>query len=219
MKKIILITITFISISIYSQQIEFEKVFGKQNVNTLNKLLENFENTTLKSLYPNLNTKNAYRKFLEKIVETNSFSEINVFPETNFKLNIYCVPDSLWIEKKENSNYQRESVIKTKYKCLNAKGEFIYTNSTSFCCKEKEETLALFEKEKTRVQINFSGLFIESLERISSESRITKAYLEKVNLIGEPIIPFVMAEYILKNKIEIDDYFTKRLIFINIIYR
>ena len=48
MKKITLIILTFIiSVSIYSQQIEFEKTLGKENVETLNSLIEEFETKTL----------------------------------------------------------------------------------------------------------------------------------------------------------------------------
>ena len=50
-----------ISLSIYSQQIEFEKTLGKENVETLNSLIRDFETKTLKNEYPNLNTENAYK--------------------------------------------------------------------------------------------------------------------------------------------------------------
>ena len=43
MKKAIFILFTFISLSIYSQQTVFEKTLRKENVETLNSLIENFE--------------------------------------------------------------------------------------------------------------------------------------------------------------------------------
>ena len=44
MKKVIFILFTFISLSFYSQQIEFEKTLRKENVETLNSQLQKYTN-------------------------------------------------------------------------------------------------------------------------------------------------------------------------------
>ena len=71
MKKAIFLLFTIISLSIYSQKIEFEKAIGKENVETLNSLIANFETKTLKNKYPNLKTENAYKEFLKDILKYN----------------------------------------------------------------------------------------------------------------------------------------------------
>ena len=219
MKKVIFILFTFISLSIYSQQIEFEKALGKENVETLNSLIENFETKTLKNEYPNLKTESAYKEFLKDILKNNSVKGRKIFPESTLKLNIYCVPDSIWIQKKDSSLKKKRDIVKTIYKCLNSKNEIVYSNSESFSINKKITTLDLFEKAKEDVQVNMGGTYIKALEEISNQSEIIKSYLENIKMTADPINSYSMSVYLLKNNIDLNDYFIKRLIFINMIYR
>jgi hypothetical protein len=221
MKKIALITFTFIiSFTLFSQQKEFEKTLGKENVETLNSLIENFETKTLKNKYPNLKTENAYKEFLKDILKYNySLLENKIFPESKLKLNIYCVSDSTWVEERELSSGKKSEMIKTKYKCLNPNGKVIYSSSISYCCNEKSKTLKHVENQKEDVQINFNSIYLKALEEIPNKSKFVEYYLENIKMTADPIHPFWMSQYILKNDIDINDYFTKRLIFINMFYR
>tara|TARA_B110000967_G_scaffold74654_1_gene77208 strand:+ start:133 stop:798 length:666 start_codon:yes stop_codon:yes gene_type:complete len=221
MKKIALITFTFIiSFTLFSQQKEFEKTLGKENVETLNSLIENFETKTLKNKYPNLKTENAYKEFLKDILKYNySLLENKIFPESKLKLNIYCVSDSTWVEERELSSGKKSEMIKTKYKCLNRNGKVIYSSSISYCCNEKSKTLKHVENQKEDVQINFNSIYLKALEEIPNKSKFVEYYLENIKMTADPIHPFWMSQYILKNDIDINDYFTKRLIFINMFYR
>jgi hypothetical protein len=220
MKKAIFLLFTIISLSIYSQKIEFEKAIGKENVETLNSLIADFETKTLKNKYPNLKTENAYKEFLKDILKYNySLMENRVFPESKLKLNIYCVSDSVWIEEKSLSSGKKREIIKTKYKCLKPNNELIHSKSESYTINKKITTLDLFEKAKEDVQVNMIGSYIKALEKISNKSKFLDFYLENIKMTADPIHPFKMSEYILTNNIEINDYFTKRLIFINMFYR
>jgi len=69
MKKVVFILFIFITLSIYSQQTTFDKTLGKENAETLNSLIENFETKTLKKEYPNLTTENSYKEFLKIIIQ------------------------------------------------------------------------------------------------------------------------------------------------------
>ncbi|MFT6699473.1 MAG: hypothetical protein ACJAVD_000972 [Porticoccaceae bacterium] len=219
-KKIALITLTFIiSFTLFSQQNEFEKTLGKENVETLNSLIENFETKTLKKEYPSLKTENAYKEFLKDILKTNSIDRRKTFPESKLKLNIYCVSDSTWIEERELSSGEKSEMIKTKYKCLNQNGKVIYSSSISYCCKEKSKTLELVEKQKEDVQINMIGYYLKALEGMSNKSKFVEYYLKNIKITADPIHTYRMSEYILNNNVDLNDYFTKRLIFINMIYR
>ena len=220
MKKVIFILFAMISLSYYSQQIEFEKTLGKENVETLNSLIEDFETKTLKNEYPNLKTENAYKAFLKDILKYNySLLENRIFPESKLKLNIYCVSDSIWFEEKSLSSGKKRKIIKTKYKCLNPKGKIIYSRSGYFSDNERSKTLKLVENQKEDVQINFNSIYLKALEEISNKSKFVEYYLKNIKMTGTPIPPFRMSNYILKNDIDINDYFTKRLIFINMFYR
>ena len=213
-----------ISLSIYSQQIEFEKTLGKENIETLNSLIRDFETRTLKNEYPNLNTENAYKEFLKDILKYNySILENEIFPESKLKMHIYCVPDSTWVKERELSSGKKSRMDKskyiTKYKCLNPKGKVIYSGSAYFYNNEMKKALKLVENQKDDVQINFNSIYLKALEEIPNKSKFVKYYLENIKMTGDPIHPFLMSHYILKNNIVINDYFTKRLIFINMFYR
>ena len=220
MKKIAFILSTFIlSFSINSQQIVFEKTLGKENVETLNLLIEDFETNTLKKKYPSLKIENAYKEFLKDILKNNTYQSNKTFAESKLKLNIYGIPDSIWIEKRTLSSGKKTDQIKTKYKLLNENNEIVYTSTTTLCCNERENTLTLFENEKRSVQVNMVGSYIKALEKVSNESKIIESYLENIKMTADPIPFYAMSEYILNNNIDTNDYIVKRLIFINMVYR
>ena len=215
MKKAIFILFTFISLSIYSQQTVFEKTLRKENVETLNSLIENFETKTLKKEYPNLTTENSYKEFLKD----NSIYKRKTFVESKLKLNIYCVPDSIWIKKRTLSSGKESDMIETRYKCLKQNNEVIYSKSISHCFSDRSKTLNLLEQNKRRVQINMIGSYIKALEKIANKSNFLNFYLEHIKMTATPMLPPLMANYILKNNINTNDYFVKRIIYINQIYR
>jgi hypothetical protein len=217
MKKAIFILFTLISLSIYSQQTVFEKTLGKENVETLNSLIENFETKTLKKKYPNLTTENYYKEFLKDNYSIdNSTDKRKTFVESKLKLNIYCVPDSIWLKKGTFFLGKESDVIETRYKCLNPNNEVIYNKTQS---NDISRTLALSKQDKKRVGINLTGSYIKALEKISNKSNFINFYLEHIKMTATPMLPPLLANYILKNNINTNDYFVKRIIYINQIYR
>ncbi|WP_028892181.1 hypothetical protein [Tenacibaculum sp. 47A_GOM-205m] len=221
MKNIVFIICLLIaSFNTYSQQVEFENEFGQENVKILNSLLKDFETNTLKKEYPNVTLENAYKEFLEAIVEEN-YSVLEKsrgsFKENNFKLHIYCVPDSAWIEKRLPSSEKKGFLIKERYKYLTINNTIGYTESTIFCCDNKDKTLELLKKD--RVQVHLSGLYIKALKKISNKSEFIKNYLHYIQITADPIHPNTMSNYILMNDIDVNDYFVKRILFINNVYR
>ena len=220
MKKAIFILFTFITLSIYSQQTVFEKTLGKENVETLNFLIENFETKTLKKEYPNLTTENSYKEFLKDNYSIyNSIDKRKIFVESKLKLNIYCVRDSIWIKKRTLSSGKESDMIVTRYKCLKQNNEVVYNKSIHHCCSDRSKTLSFIEKDKRIVQINLIGSYIKAFEKISNKSNFLNLYLEHIKMTATPMLPPLMANYILKNNINTNDYFVKRIIYINQIYR
>jgi hypothetical protein len=216
MKKAIFILFTFITLSIYSQQTVFEKTLGKENVETLNFLIENFETKTLKKEYPNLTTENSYKEFLK---DNYSIDKRKIFVENKLKLNIYCVRDSIWIKKRTLSSGKESDMIVTRYKCLKQNNEVVYNKSIHHCCSDRSKTLSFIEKDKRIVQINLIGSYIKAFEKISNKSNFLNLYLEHIKMTATPMLPPLMANYILKNNINTNDYFVKRIMYINQIYR
>ena len=127
---------------------EFDKVIGKENIETLDLLVSDFENNFFKRQYPNLDTEKAYRQFLtelrdEKTENWKSISEKarNKFKASDLRLEMYEFPDSVWILK--NSTFDKiESdslnflkspfpYVKSRYKYTNPDGTIEYSYSRS----------------------------------------------------------------------------------------
>ena len=217
MKKVVFILFIFITLSIYSQQTAFNKTLGKENAETLNSLIENFETKTLKKEYPNLTTENSYKEFLK---DNYSIDKRKTFVESKLKLNIYCVRDSIWIKKRTLSSGKESDMIVYRSKCLNPNNEVVYTKSIRQCCSDRTKTLSFSEQDKRIVQkINLIGSYIKALEKIYNKSNFLNFYLEHIKMTATPMLPPIMANYILKNNINTNDYFVKRIIYINQIYR
>lgn len=73
--------------------------------------------------------------------------------------------------------------------------------------------------KKERVQVHLSGLYIKALKKISNKSEFIKNYLHYIQITADPIHPNTMSNYILMNDIDVNDYFVKRILFINNVYR
>jgi hypothetical protein len=186
----------------------------------LNSLIEEFETKTLKKEYPNLTTENSYEEFLKDNYSIyNSIDKRKTFVESKLKLNIYCVRDSIWIKKRTLSSGKESDMIVYRSKCLDPNNEVVYTKSIRHCT-DRSKTLSFIEQDKRIVQkINLIGSYIKALEKISNKSNFLNFYLEHIKMTATPMLPPIMANYILKNNINTNDYFVKRIIYINQIYR
>lgn len=108
--KLFLVLLFFLGCSENENIKQFETVLGKENSETLTYLMEGFENEVLKKQYPDLNSKKAYRQFLIDLRDKNqdsreTFYKVNqkVFDSSTLKLEMYCVPDAVWITKSKDS--------------------------------------------------------------------------------------------------------------------
>ncbi|WP_299157725.1 hypothetical protein [uncultured Tenacibaculum sp.] len=225
MKKITIILITvFYNVVNYSQQKDFEKTLGAENVKTLNLLLTDFENNFLKRKYSNLEIKNAYKQFLSEFVEkkitlekTVSKEMKNTFNKSLLKQNIYCVADSVYAGKSKYD--ENKKAIIAKYKCLKPNNTFEYTRTEIYCCEDFDNTNNTLERTKNSIQINMIGLFLKALKKTKNKSSFLKNYIEYIELTGDLRNPIIMSDLILKNHLNLNDYILKRLILVNIIYR
>ena len=146
MRKIYLIYILIFSLSCSKGQTEnriseFENILGKKESNTLTYLVEDFEKNYLNKLYPNLNTNDAYEKLLTKINNSGKTPDPREFlkegykkyEKSKLKLQIYSLPDSIWIEKDINKTIFKgfDPTLKIKWKSLTNKGIYEYRTSES----------------------------------------------------------------------------------------
>jgi hypothetical protein len=204
-----------------SQKSEFQNSFGKVNCENLNLLLLDFESNVLKKKYPNQNIQNSYKSYLKdftenKIVLNNTLllKGEKILEKNNLKFHIYNVIDSIWVGKSILSESNDEVLI-SRYKHLNTKGEFDYIIS------ETLQTNLNFKKErlKKHKKANLNGVYFESLKKASLKSELLKPYLENLSISGNFMSPYILANNILSNKIDLNNYLVKIIILTNITYR
>jgi|SRR5690606_4357170 len=207
---------------------EFEKVLGKENSETLTYLVNDFESDFLKRQYPNLDTKNAYKQFLTELSkgETEYWKKISkssreYLKESDLRLEIYSVPDSIWIERdpeKLTLSFSDVPMLKIKRKYLMPDGTFGFsTSESSFRYKEPINEDSIIESRKNWVDINYVGSYTRALNSIKNKSRFLTGYLDMRDAAGT-IDPRLIADRMLETKVDLNDYFIKRLIVTEIVY-
>ena len=201
------------------QTTEFDKILGKENSETLDYLVTDFENDFLKRKYPHLDSANAYRKYLTDIVEgkTNTRKGISkkskaLFEKSQLRLEIYCIADSTWIE--QNPWTDKNLLVKARTRCKNLDGTFEY-GTMEMPFDEKEISRDSILKEYMNfVTTNYHGKYLKALNSISDKSEFLSDFV-KTKEIGE-IAFYVIAEWLLDYNVNLDDYYIKRIIVIEI---
>lgn len=207
--------VLFFSLS-HSQRKQFEKEFGTTNSKNFNLLIKDFEKNILKKKFPNVKIAQAYKLFLKSYIDNkiNLKDKIynygnEILEKDNFKLKIYRVLDSTWVGKPVFSK-SNDTVFNARYKYLNIKKEIDYLFS-----EMSVEKISRIFREK---DVNLNGIYFKSLENISHKVNILRGYFEDVYYSGAFLNKEVLAENILSNKVDTNNYFVKIAILTNIVY-
>lgn len=226
MKKAFVLFILFLSLCTYSQQPEFKKALGKEIYTTLNLLLEDFELNVLSNRYPNFEINKAYKEFLKDIIKDNievntliSKKKKKIFNKSKLKLTVYCATDTVYVGKSIYDLQKEKDVIIVQYKCLNFNNQIDYTRTELYCCDDKGKLQALINKVNRSTEVNLQGLFRQSLIKVSNKSKYLKEYLEFTDLMGDIRSPKLMASRLLRDDVDLKDYYNRILILMNIVYR
>ena len=226
-KNLILILLFLVHFNIFSQnQTEFENSFGIKNVKILNELIRDFEEDILSKNYSTLSTDKAYESYLNDYVgsqlsnkEFNTTVSIKKFNRSRIKSLIYCNIDTVYVGPSERAPEINIRAIITKYKCLDTEGKSLNAIIENYCCEKEFDTAELTKKLKTMFYINNRGLFVKSLKKVKNKSNFLKQYLERIEITNEIRQPLLMSLLILENHYNLNDYFLKRIILLNIVYR
>jgi len=215
--KIFIILLLFIGCSENKNPTtEFDKILGKENSETLNLLVSEFENDFLKKQYLNLGIENAYEKFLteiseEKIDYTKAISEKskNIFDKSQLRLEIFCVADSTWIET--NPWNDKTLLVKARTRCQKPDGTF-EKGSMEMPFDEKEISRDSIQKRYMNfVETNHNGKYLKALNAIKYKSDFLNSFATDRNDFG--IIPFhFTAERILADKVDLNDSDIRKII-------
>ena len=215
--KTIIIFLLFIGCSENKNTVkEFDIALGKENTETLNILVTDFENDFLKRQYPNMDTNTAYEKFVTVISEGKTENLVKIsgksrslFNESTLRLEIYCVADSSWVEK--NPWNDKTLLVKGRTKCLNPDGTF-ENGFTEMPFNENEISRDSIQKSYMNfVSSNYNGKYLKALNSISEKSDFLKSFVKDRNDFGI-IIPELIAKRMLAYNVDMNDYYIRRII-------
>ncbi|WP_375241619.1 hypothetical protein [Lacinutrix sp.] len=220
---------------------ETEKIFnqtlGSDNTETLNKLVDDFENDYLKKQYPETELKLAYRKFVEdvrdekffnrniKIVSKKSF---NLFKSSELYLELYQFPDSVWVVRNSSFDKLEDSLlllpeiphpyIKRRYKDLEENGEFVYGYSRKFTGIALNADLdSIVKSEYKTVDFNYSGKYMKALNRIKNQNKYYEELYNAKNSVGF-IYKVLTARKMLHHNLDLNDKLNRKLVVLELIY-
>ena len=236
--KILLLLLFFTNCSnqqIDNRILEFERILGKENSETLNYLVSDFETNYLKNQYPTLKTKVAYSKFLndlleDKIENWGPFYNKNLDLFNNSKLikELYRFPDSVWIVESSEQDkiegdstvllYSKTPYIKMRYKEINKKGEYEYYYSSIYANLDSNSNYdSIIKLYYKRVEFNSAGKYIQALYAIHETDTLTKKYFDIKEHGG--ILPL---KFFITGTLSLDpdfnDYFHKRIVLLEVVY-
>jgi hypothetical protein len=214
--------------------LEFDNVLGKENVETLDYLVSDFENDFLKSQYQNLDTENAYRRFLtdlrdDKTENWKSISEkaSKKFDSSTLRLEMYEFPDSVWILK--NSSYDKiESdslsfldipfpYVKARFKYKNPDGTTEYTFGRGGPeIWPNSDYDSIINRELNTPRFNYVGKYIQALETIKNKSTFHEEFYDKKRSSGF-LYPMLADVMLLKN-VDLKDKLNRRIIVLELVY-
>ena len=222
LKVILAALFFFISLNGKSQITDFDSILGKENIKTLDYLISDFENDFLKTKYPDLETENAYRKYLTDIVNGNtdtrngiSQKSKNIFDKSQLRLEMYCVADSTWIES--NPWTDKNLLVKARTRCRNPDGTF-EKGAMEMPFDENEISRdSILKKYKTFVKANHNGKYLQALNSISNQSEFLKNFVDAKNDFGIIAFPIV-AKWLLDHNVNLNDYYIKRIILLETAY-
>jgi hypothetical protein len=227
--KIFIILLLIFGCSNQKKIAEFENILGYEESNTLTYLVEDFENNYLKKTYPKLKLNEAYHSFLTDLNKTGeilnpenlSKEKYEKFNNSNLKLQIYCNPDSIWIEKDKIPS------LMIKWKCLTQDEKFEYqlseSSPVSYYSGSRRISLnnnnsdSIIDFAKNRTKVNPDGSYINAIKSISEESRFIKEYIEHRDTFGDTN-PSTFVNRLLNLNPDFKDYFIKRTIVIELVY-
>ncbi len=205
----------------------FEAILGKSNADVLTYLVDDFENDFLQKQYPNLTIEEAYVQYLIELDndmsgnwKKPSISKRIILDKNNLKYQIYALPDSVWLETNQDEMLIKgdTATVKTRWKYINEKGSFDYAfDESSISRNEPKDIDSLLNIRKKYIDINYVGKYRKALKAISKNNKFVKEYIDYTDAVGN-IDPRMIAGKMLMAKVDVSDYFIKRLIITEIIY-
>ena len=115
-------------------------------------------------------------------------------------------------------SYSDIPILKIKRKYLQSDGTFGYsTSESSFRYNDPIDEDSIIKSKKNSIGVNYVGSYARAFNSISKKSLFLTEYLNIRDAAG-PIDPILIADRMLETKVDLNDYFIKRLIITEIVY-
>lgn len=205
---------------------KFEAVLGADNVETLNFMVTDFEDDFLKRQYPEMKTEAAYKQFLTELAagKTEHWQKVSEnardrFAQSELRMQIYKVMDSVWLVNDSTVKIPvLGPALRKRMKFIDHKGQIDYTVSErSHLPEDLVSQEELNERYKNFVSSNAIGSYMRALQTIADSSDFVSEFYEVKNAAGI-LSTELIAEQMLKNEVDLNDYFIKRIIIAEIVY-
>jgi hypothetical protein len=221
--------------------INFEKKLGQESVETLNKLVADFETNYLKIYYKDVTIDEAYLLFLKDIKNGDSVKQYNykkmreMFKKSRLFSDIYCKVDSVWIAKDKNNDppdFTDDSAIELnipnpypkliiRFKHQNFENGFSYEDQ-SFSAGdrsyfEKYSEQEIIQDGYRRRRFDNVGNYAMALYDLQDRGIVFKNFYKHKESSGGFDMS-ILASGLLYDKADTSDYFIKRIIVLDIFY-
>ena len=145
---------------------------------------------------------------------------IQIIKKSKLKLQIYSLPDSIWIEKDINKTIFKgfDPTLKIKWKSLTNKGIYEYRTSESSVNHMKNMSEdEIIKKAENRVSINYFGSYNKAINAVFNEPSFINEYFEIRDNSGNSN-PSIFINRLLNSNSDFNDYFIKRITVIELVY-
>ena len=195
----------------------FKELVGKENIKTIDFLINDFEKNYLNREFPELKTNEAYKRFLIKIsanerIDISDFSlkGIDKFTKSKLLLDIYEFPDTVWLD--ENLVVNMKFIDKLEDGTDNVRSGKAWKPIQEYHDKD-----SIISSELNCRHLLYSGKYINALDSIKNGNKYIYDYVDTRKLAGK-ISPTILANNMLKNDLDYSNYIIKSIILLELVY-
>jgi len=223
--------------SCYEKQIrrDFETVLGKENNETINYLVSNFETEFLKSQYPNLSTTEAYKEFLIELRDGNtqdwrdlSSEARSFFSKSELNKQMYSYLDSVWVVKNSSYDHVDEDslifldvdrpYIKTrKRKSADSETDIQFTYNRIYVKIDSTNEDSIIKLLKNQKEINYRGSYYTLIDKLKKKNQFWHELNEYIVALYNDD-PQIFARIILDHNFDLSDSTIRKFIVLECAY-
>lgn len=219
---ILTLLITITSCSDKQDKKNFVMILGEENVETLDYLVESFENEYLKITYPEKDIESAYNVFIEQILK-GAINYDDISKKLKKSMELYSnsrllyeklkLVDSVWVLDSLNDKI----TLKMRYKFIDSTSQFNYSYDKKEWSLKSESLDSIFYKSSHTVRSNYQGKYLKAIKVLKNRSLFFKRYNNIIDAVGSSDY-LLTADLMKRRNVDYNDYFIKRVVVLDLVY-